>query len=384
MLIAYYCIPFVLIDIARKRQDLPFRNTFVLFSAFIIACGSTHLLEVWTLWHPDYWVSGMMKAVTALISIYTAASLFALTPKILGLPSPELLEIANEALATKVIEHQQAEAKIQGLNQELESRIAERTQALEQTNYELSETNKRLRDTMKELLSAELALIHQKESFQRVLEHIPDIIARFDRHLRHVYVNGAVEKETGIPPQDFIGKTNQEMGMPEDLVQQWENVMLEVFMTQESQSMEFEYDSPHGLQTFQTYLVPEYSSEDAVEYVLALTRNVTVAKALESQLRLAAERDGLTQIPNRRSFDRYLETKWDKAQAQGQTISVLICDVDYFKAYNDCYGHLKGDDILCTVAHTIEQALDYPPYLAARYGGEEFAVVLPWASPQQA
>ena len=70
--IAYYSIPLVLVSFARQRQDLPFRRIFLLFGAFIVACGTTHLLEIWTLWHPAYWLSGTIKAVTALISVLTA------------------------------------------------------------------------------------------------------------------------------------------------------------------------------------------------------------------------------------------------------------------------------------------------------------------------
>src|SRR5213080_519301 len=73
--LAYYSIPIALIYFVRKRRDLPFDWIFLLFGAFIIACGTTHILEVWTLWHPNYWLSGLIKAITAAISLCTAVLL---------------------------------------------------------------------------------------------------------------------------------------------------------------------------------------------------------------------------------------------------------------------------------------------------------------------
>lgn len=107
--IAYYSIPITLLYCVRKRQDVPFDWMFQLFGAFIVACGTSHLMEVWTLWHPVYWLSGLLKAMTAGVSVYTAVALFAIVPRILQLPSPAQLEAANRALEHKITERQQIE-----------------------------------------------------------------------------------------------------------------------------------------------------------------------------------------------------------------------------------------------------------------------------------
>jgi diguanylate cyclase (GGDEF)-like protein len=86
--------------------------------------------------------------------------------------------------------------------------------------------------------------------------------------------------------------------------------------------------------------------------------------------------DALTQIPNRRRFDEYLSQEWSRHIRMQQPISLLICDVDHFKLYNDSQGHQAGDDCLRTVAKAINQCFRSGD-LAARYGGEEFAIVLP-------
>jgi hypothetical protein len=101
--LAYYSIPVALIYFVRKRNDLPFNWIFWLFGAFIVACGTTQLMEIWTLWHPTYWLSGLLKAITAFVSIYTALALIPWVPKALALPSPTQLE---KALSLAMPKHQ--------------------------------------------------------------------------------------------------------------------------------------------------------------------------------------------------------------------------------------------------------------------------------------
>lgn len=92
---AYYFIAITLIYFFQARQDFPFKRILLLFGAFIISCGTTHVMEIWTLWHPTYWLSGLLKALTALISVYTFIVLVPIIPQALALPSPAQLEIAN-------------------------------------------------------------------------------------------------------------------------------------------------------------------------------------------------------------------------------------------------------------------------------------------------
>ena len=107
--LAYYSIPIMLLYFVQKRRDVPFNWIFQLFSAFIIACGTTHLMEIWTLWHPTYWISGAIKVMTAAVSLYTAAALVPLLPKALTLPSPAQLEVANQTLQQEIRDRLQAE-----------------------------------------------------------------------------------------------------------------------------------------------------------------------------------------------------------------------------------------------------------------------------------
>ncbi len=96
--LAYMSIPITLVHFVRKRRDLPFDWMFLCFGVFIIACGATHAMEVWNLWHAAYWLAGVVKAITAFASVPTAVLLLQLVPKALALPSPEDLRKANKAL----------------------------------------------------------------------------------------------------------------------------------------------------------------------------------------------------------------------------------------------------------------------------------------------
>ncbi|HKS15435.1 MAG TPA: diguanylate cyclase, partial [Pseudomonas sp.] len=91
--------------------------------------------------------------------------------------------------------------------------------------------------------------------------------------------------------------------------------------------------------------------------------------------------DGLTGLSNRRHFDEYLELEWRRAMREQTQLSLLMIDVDYFKSYNDAFGHLAGDEALRRVAEGIRSSCSRPTDLPARYGGEEFALVLPSTSP---
>jgi len=134
---AYYSIPFALIAFALRRKDLRFRWVFLLFGAFILACGTTHLLGVVTLWYPVYWLQGVVKALNAIVSVATAVALWPLMPRLLALPSPDDLRQANAALAAEVAERQAAEQHVRSINASLERRVQDRTRGLEAANAAL-------------------------------------------------------------------------------------------------------------------------------------------------------------------------------------------------------------------------------------------------------
>lgn len=135
---AYLAIPMVLARFAwRRRQELPFAQVFWLFGLFIIACGSTHLMDIVLFYNPLYRLSGAIKLVTAAASWGTVVALVPIVPRALAMRSPELLEL-------EIHEREKAEAEVRLLNSELESRVLERTLQLEAANRDLEVANRSL------------------------------------------------------------------------------------------------------------------------------------------------------------------------------------------------------------------------------------------------
>jgi len=109
----------------------------------------------------------------------------------------------------------------------------------------------------------------------------------------------------------------------------------------------------------------------------AIFRDITDRKKMEEKLRQLSYMDGLTGVANRRYFEIKLNREWRRASRDNKPISLVMADIDFFKPYNDTYGHLNGDDCLKQVANILSETLKRPADLVARYGGEEFAVILP-------
>ncbi len=147
--LAYYSIPLMLGYFVRKRRDLAFNWMFLMFGAFIFLCGTTHLMSVWTLWQPVYRLDGVIKLITAVVSLVTAALLWPLIPKALALPSSQQLEAANEALQHEIGERQRTDEHLLAKQQEVASinqALLDAKQALEAQVRQLEGMNKVMMD----------------------------------------------------------------------------------------------------------------------------------------------------------------------------------------------------------------------------------------------
>ncbi|MGB0563208.1 MAG: ATP-binding protein [Spirulinaceae cyanobacterium] len=161
--IAYFSIPAMLLYFAyRRRGSLPL-HLFVMFGAFIILCGIGHLLEIWTLWHPAYWLSGIEQAMTALVSCYTAVSMATLLPQFLALKTPEELAYVNQQLKEEIERRSAISEELRCANQNLEERVTERTQ-------ELAAKNQALEVEIRERQLAEAAIAQKNKELQSAKE----------------------------------------------------------------------------------------------------------------------------------------------------------------------------------------------------------------------
>ncbi|MEG4109959.1 PAS domain S-box protein, partial [Microcoleus sp. S13_C5] len=239
--LAYYSIPITLLYFVRKRQDLPYPWIFLLFSAFIVACGTTHLMEIWTLWHPTYWLSGCLKAITAFISVLTVIELVPVIPKVLALPSPARLEAANRELQREIAERKIAEAALQ-----------EREQFLSNIYNSVTDT---------------LWVVEQLE----------------DGEFQVVSMNRAIETSTGTLAENWIGKRLDEL---------WDSQTSATIRAryctclQQGQTISYEENLPIGeqIRCFLTTLTP-LSAPDSRTRLLGVSMDITERKRVEEELR---------------------------------------------------------------------------------------------------
>ncbi|MBD3170405.1 MAG: PAS domain S-box protein [candidate division Zixibacteria bacterium] len=127
--------------------------------------------------------------------------------------------------------------------------------------------------------------LHKSErEFRTLAENAPNIVARFDRDLRHIYVNPAIEKASGIPAEQFIGKTHEEIGLPEQNVKEWKSHLHKAFNDKLRQKNEIYYDTPEGRRYFESEVVPELTNDGEVNTVLSIIRDITERKETEKAL----------------------------------------------------------------------------------------------------
>ncbi|MEM9805324.1 MAG: diguanylate cyclase [Cyanobacteria bacterium P01_D01_bin.56] len=135
------------------------------------------------------------------------------------------------------------------------------------------------------------------------------------------------------------------------------------------------HDQPHGWTVEQQEQARLLTDE--IEVALAHSHQYMALKQDNHELKSLALTDSLTALANRRQFDTYFTTEWQRLAREKQPLTLILCDIDYFKLYNDYYGHPTGDICLTQVSRVLTHCIRRPADLVARYGGEEFAVVLP-------
>jgi PAS domain S-box-containing protein len=279
--LAYFSIPVALAYFVRKRRDLPFNWMFVLFGVFIVACGSTHAIDVWTIWHPHYWFAGMVKGLTAAASVPTAVALVFLIPHALALPSTAQLSAAKQALEEEVEVRRNAEEALRKTQAALEGRVAQRT-------HELAGANA--------LLDA-------------LFEQAPIGLGFWDRELRFVRLNSALAEMNGVPREAHIGRTVAEV-LPE-MDPAVMDAFQKVLVTGETLSHEVSGMTPAapGRKRWWAVTYHQVRAGDEVQGVGAVCKEITDEKEAEvERVRLlAAEREAREEAETaNRSKDEFL------------------------------------------------------------------------------
>jgi diguanylate cyclase (GGDEF)-like protein/PAS domain S-box-containing protein len=211
-------------------------------------------------------------------------------------------------------------------------------------------------------------------TFRRVVEQSADVICRFVEG-RFCYVSPSVVSVLGWHPDDIVG-TDGSVMVHEDDRHIIQDVIARLMsgVQQEAVSQVRAVCSDGSLKWAETTARIERSGT-AHEMVLVI-RDITTRKQLEEELAAMALQDGLTGLANRRAFDQAFHQEWKQTLRTGGQMAVLLLDIDYFKQFNDLYGHQAGDDCLRAVAASIQGLASRPTDTACRYGGEEVVVIL--------
>jgi diguanylate cyclase (GGDEF)-like protein/PAS domain S-box-containing protein len=225
-----------------------------------------------------------------------------------------------------------------------------------------------------------------EQRFRSLAENSPDVLVLTDLSGRRLYVSSAVKPVLGWTPRELIGKSFQtDVVHPEDipaLKEAYEEVRRydsDITLSYRCQHKNGHYIWVEG----KISLHRDSKSRDPIGFV-NVVRDISSRKAAEERLQTAyqeletlAANDSLTGIANRRQFDSMLSAEWKRSMRTGHPLGLLLIDVDFFKNFNDLYGHLRGDDCLRDLAQWVAKQVHRPGDLVARFGGEEFAVILP-------
>ena len=226
---------------------------------------------------------------------------------------------------------------------------------------------------------AEAILEASEARFKMLAENTVDLITHIGQDGQRTFASPASRILLGFEPEELLGGRPGDLAHPDDR-SSLEKTLEDLASGLPTSTVQYRARRKDG-----SYLWVEASGkllENGQGTVLAI-RDIDRRKFAEDeldklilQLKTFAHLDGLTSIANRRSFDETIDREIKRADRTGAPISLILADVDNFKAYNDNYGHLEGDECLRAIANALQAAIRRPGDLAARYGGEEFAAVL--------
>ena len=218
----------------------------------------------------------------------------------------------------------------------------------------------------------------QETNFQLLAEHSADVICRVGLDMKLLYVSPSSFKVLGYTPEEMLEMPPYSLIVPEDVPALAAAANSNLAPGAEPSLMAVRTRTKSGKIIWvevSARVLRDPGTLEPLETIIIL-RDITERKMLEEKLSSLALTDELTGLANRRAFDQALDREWKRTLREGSQISLLLLDVDFFKSFNDKYGHQVGDDCLRAIAITLRTALratDIP----ARYGGEELAIILP-------
>lgn len=229
-----------------------------------------------------------------------------------------------------------------------------------------------------------IKLKETEERFRLIAEYSSDMITMHNEEAEYIYISPAVKEIIHFEYPELLGKKMDVFIHPEDIKQT--KKMFEKALHKGGAESTYRYRTNNGEYIWmESTLKSVHFEEDGSKKVIIVSRNITDRKLTEQKLQEANEllnrlsyMDGLTGVRNRRYFDETLDKEWLISSKTHSPITLLMFDIDYFKKYNDTYGHLTGDFCLQSIAQAINNQISgNSDYTFCRYGGEEFALISP-------
>lgn len=346
IVLAYYSIPLTLTYFVWQRKDLQFRGIFLLFSTFILSCGTTHLLDIIVFWNPIYWLDAGTKAFTATISVITAIALVYITPQALKLPSRsqydkevydrlhayEELKVAQASLI-EVDEYKKSEAALHASEQRLQ--LVLKASQLGFWDWDIKNNIVTRNERLAEILGYQLSEI------EFTVKQWVDFIHPDDREIAWQSVRNNIEGRTQMHALEYRMRTK-------------------------SGDYKWVLDQAQ---------VVSWDADHKATRMCGTQTDITERKSMEEQVRNFAFYDALTALPNRRLLDDRLNKAISASKRSGYYGALMFLDLDDFKPINDAHGHQTGDLLLIEVANRIKSCIREVDTVA-RLGGDEFVVIL--------
>lgn len=324
IVLSYYSIPIALLYIVRKRSDLKYSWIYALFGVFIFLCGTTHLLSIWTVWVPDYWLSGFIKLFTAIVSLLTAALIWPLIPKILRIPSHDQLMNINKKLEEEIERHKKTE--------------------------------------------------HQLRKLSLAVQHSPNMVVIANAKSVIEYCNPAFCEVSGYQLEEVLGrKTNllksglTGLGTYRKL---WSAIRSGKVWHGEFLNRKKDGELFWCLES----IAPVKNAEGVTTHFVSVIHDINDRKKSEETIKHLAYFDPLTNLPNRTLFKERLEQAIYHGRRSPIQFAVMYLDLDRFKNINDTLGHVVGDKLLQEAGRRITACLREQETVA-RLGGDEFAII---------
>jgi diguanylate cyclase (GGDEF)-like protein/PAS domain S-box-containing protein len=227
-------------------------------------------------------------------------------------------------------------------------------------------------------------LTSSESRFRLLAETSRDVIVLSNMDGVREYVSPAVTEMLGWLPEELTGEDYTQIVHPEDVGLIGRHLS-DLLAGEEPTIIQYRGRNKMGsYQWLEANIRLVHDDAGKAEGYVYTVRDISSRKAAEAEREQAFEmverratEDGLTGVANRYLLDKTLDAEWNRAMVEGTSISLLLIDVDHFKAYNDIYGHVAGDECLRRIAHTVQACIHRSNDLLARYGGEEFVVILP-------